>query len=529
MSSFLENIRLNDDLKEKLYSASDKVLNYVNERPLWVKLTVGTSLISYIYIRYKWTALNGCGVEVIPPKLSTIGTMSQYFGTDTYVQWAEEELLKKNRHTVGFYRATTPTILTVDEELIRLTFATHFGSFPTRVPGGGSVGAGPIFGHTLDVLSDMPRWKRLRSTLAVGFSTRQLNEMVVAINNSIENFTRKVGSLNGEAIEAKLLASNFAVDAFTTAAFSMTITADEPIASFDKVPFVKNMIDFLTPSVAILIPLLIPYGGEICDALGTYTFPKSSMNFFEKFCRQFISQRKESSEGRTSDFMNLMLKSEISENEKSSATRGMSESEMIAQLFIFFIAGYETTATTVTVILSFLARHPQYIEKIRKEAEQEITDMNSFTSESIPYTCAVLNEALRLVGPVGFNFRVAVIPGSGELELAGVKIKNGFNVEVPYDLLHIHPDYWGSNAKDFYPERWIENPDLEKSWFYQPFGGGPRNCIGMRLALMEIKLGVMKIIQKFDPMLSSTDSKFQRNSFGFIESNPPLKMKFKAI
>jgi len=76
----------------------------------------------------------------------------------------------------------------------------------------------------------------------------------------LENFTRKVGSLNGEVIEAKLLASNFAVDAFTTAAFSMSMTADEPIANFDKVPFVKAMIDFLTPSAAILIPLLIPYG-----------------------------------------------------------------------------------------------------------------------------------------------------------------------------------------------------------------------------------------------------------------------------
>ena len=54
----------------------------------------------------------------------------------------------------------------------------------------------------------------------------------------------------------------------------------------------------------------------------------------------------------------------------------MSEDGMIAQLFIFFVAGYETTATTVTVILNFLAKHPQYIEKIRKEAEQEITDMN---------------------------------------------------------------------------------------------------------------------------------------------------------
>ena len=61
-------------------------------------------------------------------------------------------------------------------------------------------------------------------------------------------------------------------------------------------------------------------------------------------------------------------------------------------------------------------------------------------------------------------------------------------------------DFWGPNANDFYPERWIEQPDLEKSWFYQPFGGGPRNCIGMRLALIEIKIGILKIIQKFDPM-----------------------------
>ena len=53
----------------------------------------------------------------------------------------------------------------------------------------------------------------------------------------------------------------------------------------------------------------------------------------------------------------------------------MSENEMIAQLFIFFLAGYETTATTITAILSFLAKYPQYIEKLRKEAEQKITDM----------------------------------------------------------------------------------------------------------------------------------------------------------
>ena len=55
----------------------------------------------------------------------------------------------------------------------------------------------------------------------------------------------------------------------------------------------------------------------------------------------------------------------------------MRENEIIAQLFIFFIAGYETTTTAVTVILKLLAENPTYIEEIRREAQQEITDMNS--------------------------------------------------------------------------------------------------------------------------------------------------------
>ena len=49
----------------------------------------------------------------------------------------------------------------------------------------GTIGAGPIFSHTLDILSDMPKWKRQRSTLTAGFSTKQLNEMIPTIDNAI--------------------------------------------------------------------------------------------------------------------------------------------------------------------------------------------------------------------------------------------------------------------------------------------------------------------------------------------------------
>ena len=111
--------------------------------------------------------------------------MGQYFVTGRYAEWAKEELLDKDRRSVAFYRGVTPTILTVDPDLIQLIFASNFNAFPHRTPGGGSIGGGHIFGQTLDLISDMPRWKRLRSTLSAGFSTKQLNEMIHAIEASI--------------------------------------------------------------------------------------------------------------------------------------------------------------------------------------------------------------------------------------------------------------------------------------------------------------------------------------------------------
>ena len=82
-----------------------------------------------------------------------------------------------------------------------------------------------------------------------------------------------------------------------------------------------------------------------------------------------------------------MLNAQIDENEKTSSTKGMTLDEMIAQvwncffigniqnymyfkLFVFFVAGYETTANTVTSILYFLAKNPEYIEKLRREADE---------------------------------------------------------------------------------------------------------------------------------------------------------------
>ena len=103
---------------------------------------------------------------------------------------AKEELVDKGRQTVGFYRGATPTILTIDPELIQATFATNFGSFPIRTPVGKSIGGGPIFNNLLTLMTDIPRWKRLRSTLTEGFSTRNLNQMIPTLQHCAGRFTK---------------------------------------------------------------------------------------------------------------------------------------------------------------------------------------------------------------------------------------------------------------------------------------------------------------------------------------------------
>ena len=83
--------------------------------------------------------------------------------------------------------------------------------------------------------------------------------------------------------------------------------------------------------------------------------------------------------------------------------------------------------------------------------------------------------------PVGLHFRTCF----HDVNIMGTWFRKGWNLEVPVDTLHQSTEYWGENASQFSPKRFIDNPSLTKEFFYMPFGAGPRNCIGMRFALLQ--------------------------------------------
>ena len=79
----------------------------------------------------------------------------------------------------------------------------------------------------------------------------------------------------------------------------------------------------------------------------------------------------------------------------------------------------------------------------------------------------------------------------------GVRFKEGMAVIVPIYNLH-HDETYFPDPESYKPERFLpENKESINQFAYLPFGMGPRNCIGMRLALMEMKVVLVRMLQKY--------------------------------
>jgi cytochrome P450 len=150
------------------------------------------------------------------------------------------------------------------------------------------------------------------------------------------------------------------------------------------------------------------------------------------------------------------------------------------------IAGSETTGNTIAWACYLLARHPEAQERLQEEVDQVLggADATYETLAALPYTRAVITEALRLYSPVWILPRRAV----ADVELGGYPLRAGSRIMFsPYALnrdarLHRDPDR-------FDPGRWATDytrSDLRASFF--PFGQGIRNCIGEGFAWTEAML-----------------------------------------
>jgi cytochrome P450 len=160
------------------------------------------------------------------------------------------------------------------------------------------------------------------------------------------------------------------------------------------------------------------------------------------------------------------------------------------EIVTMLIAGHHTTGSAAAWIMYYLAREPQLAAQIAAEAFELTRSTGEFTYETLQratVSAALVKEVLRLFPSAHWFARDA----RSAIEIGKVTIKRGDALIFCPWQLHRDPRHW-SNADQF---------DVTRSFAsksYLPFGAGPRACIGLVLAQMNLPLLALEFASAFD-------------------------------
>lgn len=111
----------------------------------------------------------------------------------------------------------------------------------------------------------------------------------------------------------------------------------------------------------------------------------------------------------------------------------------------------------------------------------------------------IVSETLRLYPPAVAMIRTA----KRDVELGGCVVPAGTELLIPILAVHHDQALWGADATEFNPARFGDDqPRRQHQMAFMPFGGGARICIGQNLALMEAKVALAVVLQRFAFRLS---------------------------
>src|SRR5712664_361565 len=208
----------------------------------------------------------------------------------------------------------------------------------------------------------------------------------------------------------------------------------------------------------------------------------------EKILYRIIAERRAS--GRDAgDLLSMLL---AAQDEDGSC---MTDRQLRDETITLFLAGHETTASTLSWTWWLLAQNPRVEAKLHAELDAVLGD-RAPTLDDLPklgYTGHVITESLRLYPPAWGLSRVAIKVH----QIAGYPVTKGMGMAMAQWVVHRDPR-WYDAPEEFRPDRWED--DLLKRlprFAYFPFGGGPRQCIGNAFALMEATLILATIARKF--------------------------------
>ncbi|KAI5920544.1 vera protein [Camillea tinctor] len=362
----------------------------------------------------------------------------------------------------------------------------------------------PFTGGTDMVSSEGEAWKTWRSRFNPGFSQRNMTALLPDLLEEVTIFVdglKKLAGKDGQwgpVFQLEERTTNLTLDVITRSALDMRLHEQTATTSS---PLKVALMDQLS---------LLGKGGSVKNMLPVSRLPwhTAAINRNNKTMRDILlpliqdKLRSDSNASHKKTTVDLAIRA-VDKGDPNAGAAATPEfiDNLIANLKVFLFAGHDTTSSTICFLTKLLADHPACLAKLRAEHDAVLgPDPNIATSvllasphllHALPYTLAAIKEALRLY-PLAATVRAA--PPGTYLTHAGSGTRypgEGFELWVAPPVIQTHPAYWGPRAEEFVPERWMAAAEAgeghcKEAWI--PFAYGPRNCIGMELALTELKL-----------------------------------------
>ncbi|KAH8401700.1 hypothetical protein KR009_007403 [Drosophila setifemur] len=457
------------------------------------------ALVAY-YVHRRVTFFKSRGIPYDPPHLLK-GNLEGISSTRTIheiIQGHYDKYRSSKLPFVGFYFFQKPSAFILDLELAKHILIKDFSNFSDKGLFSNEKDD-PISAHLFNL--DGPQWRSLRNKLSSTFTSGKMKIMyptVVSVANEFMTVMQEKAKKNS-VLEIRELVARFTVDVIGTCAFGIQCNSLRD----EKAEFLyygkKALVDKRHGS--LLNVLLISYP-NLAKRLGIKKTPSHIEDFYKRIVSETVKVR-EKEHIRRNDFMDMLIDMKNQKDVKldnGEVVKGLTMDEVLAQAFVFFIAGFETSSSTMGFALYELARNPHIQDKARAEIEEVLEKHNQqLTYEStkdLKYLNLIINETLRMYTIVPNLDRMAnkryVVPGHPNFV-----IEAGQSVIIPSCAIHRDPNVY-PEPDVFRPERFSPEESINRpSVAWTPFGDGPRNCIGLRFGQMQARIGLALLIKNF--------------------------------
>ena len=389
--------------------------------------------------------------------------------------WSEETFEVEIVHTRMFFRDVFVLSSPPDIEYVMVTNVENFpkGDVSQQM-------LKPLIGDSM-FITHGEHWKRQRRLATPAFHTRHVREFAAVMVEKTNSMLRDWESV-GDGGELEISRE---MTRLTAEIICGTLFSDDIGGKTDQVyeAFARYQRSLGRVSVAELVGV-----SRILPRWGTRAGRRAAEEL-DSIVLDIIERRRESGRHKE-DLLSLLLDSRDPQTGAQ-----LSERLVRDELLFLFLAGHETTASTMIWTWYLLSRHSEAEARVHEEVDRVLAGRTPTYDDvgRLDYVRAVLLESMRLFPPVHVFARQNI----RDDEIQGRRIPAGSLIVIAPYVIHRHRKLW-DRPDEFLPERFLGERGRPRARYdYLPFSAGPRTCLGMSFAMTEMAIAASMIAQRF--------------------------------